>query len=71
MFLSDHSFDPGLLGNTMFKFFPSIFPKSVLHIEKAGLCFSCIAEALHGHARTPSFTALWAPRDTRKLTGGP
>lgn len=26
MFLSDHSFDPGLLMNTMFQFLPSIFP---------------------------------------------
>lgn len=37
MFLSDDSFDLGLLGNIMFKFLPSMFPKSILYIEKAVL----------------------------------
>lgn len=46
MFLSDHSFDPGLLGSIMFKFLPSMFPKSILHIEKAALRFSCFAEVI-------------------------
>lgn len=64
MFLSVHSFDPGLLVNTMFQFLPSIFPKSILHIEKAGLCLSGFPKVLHRrytecYTRTPSFTALW------------
>lgn len=46
MFLSDHSFDPELLGNIMFKFLPRVFPKSILQIEKAALSFSCVAEMI-------------------------
>lgn len=46
MLLSDHSFDPALLGNIMFKFFARMFCKFILHMENAPLCFSCFAEVM-------------------------
>lgn len=58
MFLNDDSFDLGLLGNIMFEFLPSMFPKSLLHIEKAAFCSSCFAEEAPACARIQSFTAL-------------
>lgn len=46
MFLGDHSFDPGLLGNIILKFLPNMFCKSILHVENASSCFSCFAKVM-------------------------